>query len=560
MENLFVKFKWIYKYSRSYIVSIILIVSLGSITSLLTIYRALTMKNLIDNSTPSHVNRMIYYLCVFGALIITGLIIDSLISLISSRSYNKMCLSIQKGIYCNVLSSRWQELSAFHSSDITTRITNDADGVTNMVMVIIPSILSSAVLLIGSLITLFNFDHTLALIGFLLSPPIVLISKYYSKRLKTLYLSIQQNESKLRSLLNESIQNIVIIKSFCLEKYNINNYKKLQKKKLNLVLSQTNLSIINNLTFSASSWLTFFLVFTWGAFNLSNGSATYGTISALLQLFSSIQSPFTTLASSVPRAVAALASAERLMEISVLTPDSNNNLKTDMTKFDIELENISFNYQDNLPIVTDLNLKLHSGETVAIVGASGEGKTTLIRLLLSLIYPKEGHIYFANSQNKFEIDASCRELISYVPQGNTLFSGTISENLKFGNMYATDEELKAVTAATSALEFIEQFTDGFNTVIGERGLGLSEGQAQRLAISRALLKKSPVLILDEATSALDIDTELKVLNTIKNLRHRPLCLIITHRPSALAICSKVLKLQSGNLHDITNSIKQDLVQ
>lgn len=557
---MFIKFKWIYKYSRSYIVSIILIVALGSITSLLTIYRALTMKNLIDNSTPSHVNKMIYYLCVFGILIITGLIIDSLISLISSRSYNKMCLSIQKGIYCNVLGSRWQELSAFHSSDITTRITNDADGITNMVMVIIPSILSSAVLLIGSLITLFNFDHTLALIGFLLSPPIVLISKYYSKKLKALYLSIQQNESKLRSLLNESIQNIVIIKSFCLEKYNINNYKKLQKKKLNLVLSQTNLSIINNLTFSASSWLTFFLVFTWGAFNLSNGSATYGTISALLQLFSSIQSPFTTLASSVPKAVAALASAERLMEISVLTPDSNNNLKTDIPNFNIELENVSFNYQDNLPVITDLNLKIHSGETVAIVGPSGEGKTTLIRLLLSLIYPKEGHIYFTDSQNKFEIDASCRELISYVPQGNTLFSGTISENLKFGNMYATDEELKAVTAATSALEFIEQFTDGFNTVIGERGLGLSEGQAQRLAISRALLKKSPVLILDEATSALDIDTELKVLNTIKNLKHRPICLIITHRPSALAICSEVLKLQSGNLYDITNSIKQDLVR
>lgn len=554
MDNIIEKLKWIYKYSRSYIIIIILVVILGSVSSIITIYKALVMKKLIDNSTSTHVNSMIHYLIIFGILIVSSLAIDTLVSFISTRNYNKMCLEIQKGIYSNILASRWQELSKFHSSDITTRITNDADGITNMVLVIIPGILSSSVLLIGSLIALFNFDHTLALLGFLLSPPVILISKYYSKKLKALYLSIQQNESKLRSLLNESIQNIVIIKSFCLQNYNLCNYKKFQNRKFSLSNSQLNLSIINNLTFSGSSWLTFFLVFTWGAFNLSSGTVTFGTLSALLQLFSSVQAPFTTLASSVPKALATMASVERLMEISVLTPDLYSNFQINKTNFDIEFKNISFNYQANLPVITNLNLNIHSGETIAIVGSSGEGKTTLIRLLLSLLYPKEGHIYFTNSKNRIEIDASCRELISYVPQGNTLFSGTILENLKLGNMFATEEELKAVTSATSALKFIEEFADGFNTVIGERGLGLSEGQAQRLAISRALLKKAPVLILDEATSSLDIETELKVLETIKNLSHKPTCLIITHRPSALAICSRVLKLENGCLNEISHSI------
>lgn len=556
MNDTIKKIKWLFKYSRSYIISVIIIVLLGSSTSIITIYKALIMKKLIDNATASKVNTMIYYLVIFGILIVSSLLIESLSSLISTRSYNKMCLSIQNKIYSSVLNSRWQELSRFHSSDITTRITNDADGITNMILVTFPNILSSAVLLIGSLITLFRFDHTLALIGFLLSPPIILLSRYYSKKLKKLYLSIQQNESKLRSLLNESIQNIVIIKSFCLQKNNLDKYKNLQNKKLNLVLSQNNLSIINNLMFTASSWITFFLVFAWGAYNLTNGSATYGTISALLQLFGNIQSPFTTLATSVPKAVAALASVERLMEIEMLNPDLNNNKSINGTSLGIELKGLSFDYKTDLPIIKNIDLEIKPGEIVALVGSSGEGKTTLIRLLLSLIYPKDGLAYITNNGDKLQLDSSCRELISYVPQGNTLFSGTIEENLRLGNILATDEELKTVTKATKALDFIEGFDDGFNTVIGERGLGLSEGQAQRLAISRALLKKAPILILDEATSALDIETELTVLQTIKNLEHKPTCIIITHRPSALDICSRVLKLEKGQLYEVVTSLNQ----
>ena len=219
-------------------------------------------------------------------------------------------------------------------------------------------------------------------------------------------------------------------------------------------------------------------------------------------------------------------------------------------------KDINFSYKKELPILKNINFNINPSEIVALVGPSGEGKTTLIRLILSLIYPTSGNAYISNSSINEDIIPDHRNLISYVPQGNTLFSGTIEENLKIGNPDATMEELIDCCKIACAYDFINSLDDKFKTVIGEKGLGISEGQAQRLAIARALLKKTPILILDEATSSLDGDTEIKVLEGIKNLKHKPTCIIITHRPSALEICNRIFKLQRGTLKEIESPISE----
>lgn len=544
------KIKWIFRYSKPFVPIIILISILSSLSSFFTIYKAFIFKNLIDSATSAKINDIFHYLIILIVFIlVSDIFLQALVSFITTRSYLIMCNNIQEKTYTAILNSRWHEFSKFHSGDVATRISSDADVIASMVLSTFPGIISAIVLLFGSFITLFSYDQKLAVIAFALAPLMLLLSRYYSKKLKKLYMLTQQAESTFRSFLNESIQNIIILKSFSMEKNNIRNFKGIQKQRIKFRFSQNNLGIMNNILFTTGSWTTFVIVFVWGSFSLAKGTITYGTVTALLQLFNNIQSPFSTIASSAAKAIATLSCAERIMELESLPYDINSDQTINNSSIGICFDNLSFAYTD-ISILKNISFTINPGECVAIVGPSGEGKTTLIRLLLALIYPTEGNAYLTVRDVRYSIDASCRNYISYVPQGNTLFSGTIADNLRFGNKYASLSELEAIAEASSSLSFINKLDNGFDTYIGERGLGLSEGQAQRLSIARALLKEAPILILDEATSSLDSSTELKILESIKTLKHKPTCLIITHRASALSICNRVLKLDKGNLTEL----------
>ena len=552
MNDYVKKAKWLYKYSHIVILGMASIIVLGIFTSVLNIFRALTMRSLIDSATSNHINSLVIYLLLLGIIITSDMLMQAVVSHISTKNYFKMYSNMEKSIYMSSLNARWTELIKYHSGDLSTRIVSDVDSVTNMTLNIIPSIISNLVLLIGSFITLLYINTFLALAVALLSPVLIIITRFNSIRLKKLYSMSQKIESKHRSLLNETIQNIVVLKSFCSEKDALYKLTNLQNEKLKISMTQVKYNILNNSLFSLGSWITFFVVFAWGALNLSKGSTTFGTLTALTQLFSNIQYPLLGIASSVTKLVAATSSIDRLIEIEELSMDSMESKATILKNIGFVFDNIGYSYKEDQPILSNIYAKVNTSETVAIIGPSGEGKTTLIRLLLCLVYPQKGSTYIISGDMKFEINPSHRNLISYVPQGNTLFSGSISDNLRFGNKNVTDDELKEVLHITAAWDFIKELNDGLNTIIGEHGLGLSEGQAQRIAIARALLKKSPILILDEATSALDMETELKVLKTIQTLEYKPTCLIITHRPSALEICDRVLKLENGNLIEVNS--------
>jgi ABC-type bacteriocin/lantibiotic exporter with double-glycine peptidase domain len=364
---------------------------------------------------------------------------------------------------------------------------------------------------------------------------------------------IQAAESRYRSFLLESVHNMLIVKTFEHEQESLKQMEHHQHNKLHWVVKQQLVTIRTSLIMGLGYRIGFFLAFAIGAFKLSAGTTTFGTFTAFLQLVGQIQGPMEGLSRSLPNVIATLASAERLMEFEALHSEAEKTTKTvsNETMTSLNLEHVNFSYEEHMPILSDISLSIKQGEIIAFVGTTGEGKTTFLRLLLALLQPKEGEVYLYDSEHrKKNVSSDTRSYFSYVPQGNTLFSGTIAENLRIGRPTATDDELIAAVQNACAWEFIHKLPHGLQTIIGESGHGLSEGQSQRIAIARALLRPSPILLLDEATSALDLNTEWEVLQSIKKMAPQKTCIAITHRLSVIDICDRVYQLSEGKLIEL----------
>ncbi|WP_160674407.1 ABC transporter ATP-binding protein [Clostridium sp. C8-1-8] len=560
MRKLFNKSVWIFKQSKSIMLYLIIIIALGIISSFANVYRALITKNLVDTAVKGSFSAIYKYLIILGALILADILLNSSISIISTYSSTKLSNNLQKKLYSHITFSKWLDTTKYHSGDLLSRLTNDISTLVSLLVTTLPNVISLATLLFSSFFILLSYEPIVAVITIVLAPISLLFSRIYAKKLKNIHLRTQENESKYISYMQESVQNILITKSFCVEADTLDKFSKLQHNKLKLSVSKSGISAFYSGSISLGYWLTYFIVFALGAYRLSLGALTFGTLTALLQLTGNVQIPLSGLASSLSQFITAYASTERLMAIEALelesAPKKHDKLDTFLLPI-IQYDNVSFGYKEALPILKNVSFTLFPGEIVALVGPSGEGKTTLIRLLLSLINPKEGSAKIICNNEAIDISPYTRNNISYVPQGNTLFSGTIADNLRYGFPEATDEDIEKALKAAFAWDFVDKLPEKISTVIGEHGSGVSEGQAQRLVIARALIRRKPILLLDEATSALDMDTEVNVLKSIKTLEYHPTCIIITHRPSALAICSRVLKLEDGNIHEIDRASIQE---
>lgn len=551
MKETLRKLRWIFAQSKPGLLLLIVSVTMGSIMSAVSVYNAMISKSLIDAATSGKVDLVIKWLTVMGGIVLFNIFFGTLRSLISTYCSTKISNELQKKFFAHVTYSEWMEHNKHHSVGILTRITSDTSTINGFICGTIPSMITSTVMLSISFITLLKIEPFLAVFTVLIFPVLFLMNKLFGKRLKKFYKDIQEKSIEYSSFIQESVQNLMIVKTFCREEDTINNMCRIQKEKFNLVLKQNLFSSCTGICFSLGSSGAYFLVFGWGAISLVKGVITFGTMTALLQLFNKIQGPLSSLIGCYSPIISAIAAAERLMEMeSMILEQSNNDLNIlNNTTPCIEFDNVSFGYKEGVNVINNISFDIKPGETVALVGPSGQGKTTIIRLLLSLIHPSDGDLYISNYEdgNKGVVCKDHRELISYIPQGNTLFSGTIRANISYGNNNASFEDIVGACEAACALDFINDLDDKFDTKLGEKGHGISEGQAQRIAIARAFLRTKPILILDEATSALDAITEINVLRAIKNLKHKPTCIIITHRPGALAICDRILRLENGNL-------------
>ena len=543
--------KWIIKHTKGYIKSLLLLTVLSSVSVLLSIATALIGKQIIDNAIVG--KGVVTTLVIYALVTIFEIVLGSIYSLVSVVITEKYSFQIRQKVYRDVLDTCWSDISKYHSGDIMTRLTSDINIVASGVSGLISNILVLVFQLIVAFCTLFYFDKWLAVLTLAIAPITAVISIWLGKKLRYLQVKVQETEAKYRAFMQESVANQLIIKAFNNQDYSEENLNRLRNNRLHWILKKNQMNVIASGTMSFAYTLVYVIAFGWGAIKLSLKEITYGTMSVFLSLVGQIQDPLVELSKQLPQIITILASAGRIVELEELEKDVYLDEGLDVPeKVDVKVENIDFSYNNgNEKVFSNASLEIKSGEFVAILGESGVGKTTLIRLIMGFMNTNKGQIEFADENNNREIvNGHAREYMSYVPQGNTLFSGTIRDNIKMGKTDATEEEVMEAVNAACADSFIDNLPNGLDTVLGEKGHGLSEGQAQRIAIARALIKKAPLLILDEATSSLDEKTELKVLDSIGKLKPRPTCILITHRRSVLKICDREIKLQDGQIESL----------
>ena len=544
--------RWITGRTKSSFLSLLLLVILGTISSLTSVVIALETKKLFDSAQFGHIESlMISALTIIGIVILQTLL-GSFLKVFSAKVSVSLSNKLRKELFVKLLRSKWTEFARYHTGDLLTRMTSDIETVVSGVTTAVPSIIGLIFSLCASAVILIIFDPYLALIAFILGPLSLILTRVCGGKLSEYHLRLQETESNSRSFLQERLKNMSVIKAFRLESGSISLISSLLDKKFGWIIKRSRITAVSSALLTLSYWLGFLLAILWGSIQLSRGDATFGTITVYLQLVGRIQDPFVGMAYTVPQVIMMYASAGRLISLYDIEEETlSEGQQLDWDSAGIIARDISFRYDKDTLVFDKASFIIEPGQFTAIVGASGEGKTTVTRLILSLLEPESGKLSIYNPKTGEEVQSgtSTRSLISYVPQGNTLFSGTISENVMLGNSNATSEKVAEALKKACIWDFIESLPDKAETKIGENGYGLSEGQAQRIAIARALLGEKPVLILDEATSALDSTTELDVLKSLASIDPRPTCIIITHRKAALDFCNKILIIENGKISE-----------
>ena len=456
------------------------------------------------------------------------------------RAQNK----IQHDLYARLLSSGWRELRAYHTGNLLNRLETDVYTVITLLTENFPSFFTTIVKFLGAFLFLFWMDKTLALIVVVIVPFFVICSKLYMRKLRRLTHVIRDNDSKIQSLLQESLQHVVVIKTLGRQRTMLDRLASLQNLLYRETLRKTKYSTISSTVINAGFIAGYMLTFTWGTVSLQRGLITYGALIAFIQLVGQIQGPARQLARYVPLFISAFTATERLMELENIRHEAVKGDRLLSGRVGLRLEHLTFAYEKGSKKIFDnFSYDFPPQSITAILGETGSGKTTLVRLLLNLIRPQAGSLYLYDTQGlRLEASPDTRCNFAYVPQGNTLLSGTIKENLLLGRPDATDEELHEALRLAAA-DFISELPDGIESICGEGGTGLSEGQAQRIAIARALLRRAPFLLLDEATSALDTETERRVLQNIVGTFEGRTVIVVTHRPEVLQYCTQVLDLE-----------------
>ena len=534
---------WIFKRTKRYLPMVGVISVLAAVDSLTFVALALISKNILDVATgnlDSSILKQGIYLFTIIAIQISTLVIRSLLN---TYTQSKMIISIRKYLFSLVCKRKYSEITEYHSGDLLNRFTSDAEVVVSGVTGIIPSVVAMAAKIIGGLSALIVLDARIAIIILVLGVSVPAIGRMINKKYKKLHKDVQRTEGKTRAFMQECFENIVVVKTFVSETPFLKRFSDYMRENFAIKMKRAKISVATNFGLYAFFTVGYYTVLVWGAGQIAGGAITYGTLMAFLQLVSQLRAPLQNVSGIMPQYYSALASAERLMEteegnndLPPVSEDKLDNIKNNFNS--IQINDITFAYKDEV-ILNKCNFTAERGKITAITGESGSGKSTIFKIILGLYDPQNGNITI---NDDIILDTSMRGLFAYVPQGNMVLSGTIRENITLCNPDISEEELIKAAKSADIYDLISSLPEGFDTVVSERGGGLSEGQIQRISIARALLTDAPVLLLDEATSALDETTETTVLQNIKELSGKTI-LFVTHRNTSLKVCDKIIHVE-----------------
>ncbi|NDV67001.1 ABC transporter ATP-binding protein [Bacteroides sp. 224] len=484
---------------------------------------------------------------IAAAITIILLIAQLLGGLLNTWLDNRMQVetenALRRRLFARLLHSRWNELKQFHTGDMVNRIEQDTQAITGLLVFTLPDAIVTGFQLIASFVFFYLLDHSLPWLLVLILPVFLLASRFYMKRMRRYTHDIRQSDSHIQATIQESLQHHTVIKTLEQNDRHIEKLDNLQSTLRQQVNYRTRFSLFSRSIIAFAFSGGYLIAFLWGAVRLSQGSMTFGVMTAFLQLVGKIQRPVLDLAKMIPTLITALTATDRLMELEALNIDESGEKKMFRQTPSVILNNLTFAYQPQQKAVfNDLSMEFPAGSHIAVMGETGKGKTTLIRLLLALIAPQQGTAYLTDGETREPISPLTRCNFVYVPQGNTLFSGTIRDNLLMGNPEASTSEMETALRIAVA-DFVFALPQGIDTLINEQGGGLSEGQAQRISIARALLRPGSILLLDEATSALDAETESQLLVNLKECCKGKTVIFITHHADLAEGCERVYGLK-----------------
>lgn len=554
IKEMWEEIKWMFSYGKNYKKEIVFYTILGVFSTVMSLISSVASKELINIVTGIQTNRALEMAVLMVSMSLFSLLFNQAMSRITLKINIRIQNEIQADIFDKIIEVNWLDLSRYHGGDLLNRFSSDVGTVANSAIGWVPNLIINFFSFVATLCLILYYDPTMLFLTLANMPIMLLSSKVMMSRLRKYDMKVKEMNSEMMAFETETFSNIDSIKSFSLVHLFSDRLKGFQKRFKDVSLEYNWFSIKYNTIISLLGMVVSFSFYGWAVYRLWSGAINYGEMTLFLQQSGRLSSTFSALVSIIPSTISATISAKRLMEI-IFLPKEPLDIKTSeyLDKiqdkgFSLELEDVYFSYIQNKNVLVSSDLKANPGEIVALVGPSGEGKTTMIRLFLGLITPNQGNAYLIDYQGKkYHLDASTRSLFAYVPQGNTIFSGTIAENLRMVKEDASDEEIIKALKSACAYEFVSRLEGGINAKIGARGQGLSEGQCQRIAIARALLREAPILLLDEATSALDVSTERKVLNNIMINHPNKTCIVTTHRPSVLNMCQRVYRVMDTKL-------------
>lgn len=543
--------KWIYDNSKKQRLKIVLLLIGNALFALLSVVFALLIREIIDSaSVYGNVDRLVSYSVAIIVVVFLQFGFRVFINALTEDIKARLELDYKSQLFKSILNKKHEKVNGYHSGELLTRLTSDVSIVSDGVSSILPTVVSALSRLISAVVVLVVLDSIFALAFFIAGALVFLVITLLREKLKSFHKRTQETDGKVRSFMQECIENLLAVKVFAVNEKIEDQAGDLQEKNYKIKMKRMKYSVLGHATYNFIFSAGYLFALIYGGIKILNGVLTYGSLSAILQLVNNVQVPFASLSNVLPKYYAMIASAERIIEIEKIEEEPKTikiNKEAVYKKMKgIAIENVTFTY-DRDKVLDGASIYINKGDFVAITGSSGVGKSTLMKLMLG-IYPLDSGRVYVDSGEQIVLDNSTRPLFSYVPQGNMLFSGTLRDNVTFIRHDASEEEIDRALTISMAKPFIDQLPEGLNTVVGENGVGLSEGQIQRIAIARAVLTRSPILLLDEATSALDEQTEKMVLDNLKTIEDITL-IIVTHKKAALEICNRNIQIKQKKIYE-----------